>query len=169
MCSAPFLRALVVLSNPSLLGGSEPTRLSNQPGRPVLYYGLRLRELPLVARRNSFPLSRLFYAHSVRRRVRRRWNRAGKFPSPCTLRHRITAAKISASPAHHDRYAGFRRRRLSPNRLRRREVAPAPVLLCRSDVRACLGLARFSAGGHAGRLPARLVPRNAGGCVADSL
>src|ERR1022692_1444058 len=32
MCSAPFLRALVRLSAPSLLGRMEPTRLSNQPG-----------------------------------------------------------------------------------------------------------------------------------------
>src|SRR6266478_2686939 len=30
MCSAPFLRALVSLSAPSLLGRREPTRLSNQ-------------------------------------------------------------------------------------------------------------------------------------------
>src|SRR6266852_6625552 len=30
MCSAPFLRALVCLSAPSLLGRREPTRLSNQ-------------------------------------------------------------------------------------------------------------------------------------------
>ena len=34
MCSAPFLRALVVFSNSSLLGVSEPTRLSNQPVHP---------------------------------------------------------------------------------------------------------------------------------------
>src|SRR6266446_1206638 len=43
----------------------------------VLYFGLRLGELPFVARRNSFPLSRLFYAHSIRRRIWRRWNSGG--------------------------------------------------------------------------------------------
>src|SRR5208283_137871 len=31
MCSAPFLRALVCLSAPSVPGGGEPTRLSHQP------------------------------------------------------------------------------------------------------------------------------------------
>src|SRR5208337_249403 len=36
MCSAPFLRALVCLSSPSLLGGLEPTRLSNQPGTQMV-------------------------------------------------------------------------------------------------------------------------------------
>src|SRR5258708_4547236 len=40
----------------------------------------------LVARRNSFPLSRLFYAHSLRRRVWRRWVCVRQFPSLGALR-----------------------------------------------------------------------------------
>ena len=89
---APALpRTILPLTPPSLLSrgtlGSERRERVGQPHSTCYTVTCDWESCPFfVARRDSFPLSRLFYAHSLRQRVWRRWICARQFPSLGALR-----------------------------------------------------------------------------------